>query len=291
MTEQLFALPATEKISSTISKSQQGQLDVLVIKHDKFRAALSLQGAHLLAWQPTGEQPVIWLSTATAFTPGTAIRGGVPICWPWFGPAGKPSHGFARTSIWQLTAHNEDANGVSLTLTLKDSEETRQLWPHAFTLHAHFKLGDECSIELESQGDFETTSALHAYFEIGDIAQVAVAGLGESYIDKVLNGEAGKHSGDLTFEGQVDRVYTQPEAVSLIKDSALNRTIIVEHHHNSDVVSWNPGAELSVKMQDMADDSYKTMVCVETADVSRSAISTSAAPARLAVTIKTRPGL
>jgi len=201
------------------------------------------------------------------------------------------THGFARTSIWQLTAHSEDANGVSLTLTLKDSAETRQLWPHAFTLHAHFKLGDECSIELESQGDFETTSALHAYFEIGDIAQVAVAGLGQSYIDKVLNGEAGKQSGDLTFDGQVDRVYTQPEAVSLIKDSSLNRTIIVEHHHNSDVVSWNPGAELSVKMQDMADDSYKTMVCVETADVSRSAISTSAAPARLAVTIKTRQGL
>lgn len=283
MTEQLFTLPVLQQLSPAISLSQIGELPVLVINHPKGRAAVALQGAHLLSWQPLGQKPVIWLSSETAFEPGTAIRGGVPVCWPWFGPAGKPSHGFARNLPWQLTAHSETDDAVSLTLTLKDSEETRKHWPHAFTLHAHFTLGTGCTIELESHGDFETTSALHAYFEVGDITEVAVEGLGKAYLDKVLGGEKGVLEGALTFVGETDRIFTAPEAESLIVDPRLNRKIRVRHSGNSDVVSWNPGAKNSASMKDMADDGYKTMVCVETAAVSRSQISTESAPARLAI--------
>jgi len=285
MTEQLFTLPVLKQLSPAITQCQIADLPILVVNHPTGRAAIALQGAHLLSWQPAGQKSVIWLSSETAFKPGVAIRGGVPICWPWFGPAGKPSHGFARNLPWQLTAQSEDEAGVKLTLTLKDSEETRTLWPHAFTLHAHFTLSEQCSIELESLGDFETTSALHAYFEIGDIAEVKVEGLGQPYIDKVASGEQAVLEGALTFDGQVDRIFTRPEAKSLIVDSALNRTLRVEHQGNSDVVSWNPGAENSASMKDMADDGYKTMVCVETAAVSRSQISTSTTPARLAIKI------
>lgn len=283
MTEQLFALPVLKQLSPAISQCQIADLPVLVVTHPKGRAAITLQGAHLLSWQPAGQKPVIWLSSATAFQPGVAIRGGVPICWPWFGPAGKPSHGFARTMPWQLTAHSENDDEVKLTLTLKDCAETRTLWPHAFTLHAHFTLSDNCTIELEAEGEFETTSALHAYFEIGNIAEIKVSGLGESYIDKVAGGEPAVQEGELTFKGLVDRVFTRPEPESLIVDSALGRTISVKHQGNSDVVSWNPGAENSVSMKDMADDGYKTMVCVETASVSRSQISTKTTPSRLAI--------
>ncbi|MDR3430982.1 MAG: D-hexose-6-phosphate mutarotase [Rouxiella aceris] len=285
MTEQLFTLPVLKQLSPAISECQIADLPMLAISHAKGRAAITLQGAHLLAWQPTGEKPVIWLSSKTPFQPGVAIRGGVPVCWPWFGPAGQPPHGFARLLPWQVTAHSEDDQGVNLTLTLKDSEETRKLWPHAFTLHAHFSFGDQCSIELESHGDFETTSALHAYFEIGDIAQIKVEGLGQPHIDKVAGGITAQQQGALTFDGQTDRIYTAPEVESLIVDPVLDRTISVTHKHNSDVVSWNPGEKNSISMKDMADDGYKTMVCVETAAVTASQISTSAEPARLAMII------
>jgi len=288
MTAKLFTLPVLEQITPVISQRKIDELPIIVVTHPKCRAAVALQGAHLLAWQPEGKEPVLWLSSESAYKTGVAIRGGVPICWPWFGPAGKPAHGFARNLPWELTSHSEDANGVELLLTLKDSAETREVWPHAFTLTARFTLGETCHIELESTGDFETTSALHAYFNIGDIDKVAVSGLGNHFIDKVNAGKPSEQQGDLTFRGQTDRIFTQPEATSLIVDAALNRTLVIEHHHNCDVVAWNPGAELSVSMKDMADDSYKTMVCVETGAVTTPQKSTVSAPAKLAVTISQR---
>ncbi|CAM3475304.1 MULTISPECIES: D-hexose-6-phosphate mutarotase [Yersinia] len=288
MNEKVFSLPVVEQISPYISQRQLDNLPVVVVSHPKVRAAVALQGAHLLAWQPSGEQPVIWLSNNTAFTDGVAIRGGVPICWPWFGPTAQPSHGFARILPWTLTAHDENDNGVMLTFTLKDSDETRKYWPHAFTLIARFKLGVECEMELESHGDYQAAAALHTYFQIGDISQIKISGLGEKYIDKVLKINDAAQSGDLVFNGQTDRVYTQPEPYSLIKDPALKRTIEIHHHHQSDVVAWNPGPELSCSMQDMPNDGYKTMVCVETARVSQPMVAADEAPARLAMTIRSR---
>lgn len=287
MTNQLFDLPILKQISPCISQCQIDELPLLIISHPKFRAALTFQGAHLLAFQPTGEQPILWLSNQSAFKSGTAIRGGIPICWPWFGPAGKPSHGFARNLPWELTTHSEDATNVNLTLTLRDNEETRKYWPNAFTLVVNFKLGTECKIELGSHGDFETTSALHAYFQIGDINHVSVAGLGKPYVDKVLNGQHAEQEGNLIFSGQTDRIYTQPEDHSRIHDPILKRTIELYHQYNSDVVAWNPGAELSASMKDMTNDGYKTMVCVETAAISQPQKNTPRCSARLALTLGT----
>ncbi|MBH2552929.1 D-hexose-6-phosphate mutarotase [Serratia sp. CY50710] len=288
MNEKIFTLPVSEQISPYISQRQLDELGVVVVSHPKVRAAVALQGAHLLAWQPSGEQPVIWLSNNTPFAKGKAIRGGVPICWPWFGPVAQPSHGFARNQPWSLTAHDEDDNGVILTFTLKDNEQTRKLWPHAFTLIARFKLGEECEIELESHGDYQATAALHSYFQVGDIDRVSVAGLGEPYIDKVAGGGEARQTGEVTFVGQTDRVYTRPEAFSLIRDPALARTIEVHHHHMSDVIAWNPGVELSCSMGDMPNDGYKTMVCVETGRVSKPLVAAGEQPARLGVTFRSR---
>lgn len=286
MYEKIFTLPVTEQITPVISQRQLDELPVVVVTHPKVRAAITLQGAHLLAWQPDGDRPVIWLSDNTPFKQGIAIRGGVPICWPWFGPAGTPSHGFARNQPWILTAHDEDQNGVILTFTLQDNAQTRAQWPHAFTLIARFKLGEECEIELESRGDYQATAALHTYFAIGDIAHVSVAGLGEHYIDKVAHITDARQVGDLVFVGQTDRVYTQPTPRSLIKDPVLQRTIEVDHQEMSDVIAWNPGAELSTSMVDMPDEGYKTMVCVETGRVTQPLVATGEQPARLAVTFR-----
>lgn len=290
MINSIFALPVIEQITPVLSLRKQDELDVIVVDHPAVRASVALQGAHLLSWKPAGEEDVLWLSNNTPFRKGVALRGGVPICWPWFGPAsheGFPPHGFARNLPWVLSAHNEDANGVVLTFELHASEASRKYWPHDFTLFARYKLGKTCELELEAHGEFETTSALHSYFNVGDIDAVKVSGLGVDYIDKVANASHGKLTdGVQTFPDRTDRVYLNPEACSLIHDSKLNRTIEVVHHHHSNVVGWNPGPAISASLADMPDDGYKTFVCVESAVVTAPQKATADKPSRLSQTIR-----
>lgn len=290
MINKIFALPVIEQLTPVLSRRQLDDLELIVVDHPQVKASFALQGAHLLSWKPAGEEEVLWLSDNTPFKNGVALRGGVPICWPWFGPAaqqGLPSHGFARNLPWTLKGHDEDDNGAVLTFELKSSDATRQYWPHDFTLLARFKLGKTCEIELEAHGEFETTSALHTYFNVGDIAAVKVSGLGERYIDKVNNAEEGVLSnGVQTFPDRTDRVYLNAETCSVIHDDALNRNIDVIHHHNSNVVGWNPGPALSVSMGDMPDDGYKTFVCVESCCAVEPQKASEEKPSRLAQTIR-----
>jgi len=290
MINKIFALPVVENITPVISRRQLDELELIVIDHPQVKASFALQGAHLLSFKPAGEEEVLWLSDNTPFKNGVALRGGVPVCWPWFGPAqqqGLPAHGIARILPWTLTAHNEDENGVVLTFELQSSDATREQWPHDFTLFARFKLCQTCEIELEAHGEFETTSALHTYFNVGDIGAVKVSGLGDRFIDKVNNAQEDVLAdGVQAFPDRTDRVYLNPEACSVIHDGALNRTIDVIHHHHSNVVGWNPGPALSVSMADMPDDGYKTFVCVESACVTVPQKTTEEKPSRLAQTIR-----
>lgn len=290
MINKIFALPVIEQLTPVLSRRQLDDLELIVVDHPQVKASVALQGAHLLSWKPAGEEEVLWLSGNTPFKNGVALRGGVPICWPWFGPSaqqGLPSHGFARNLPWALKGHDEDDNGVVLTFALKSSDATRQYWPHEFTLLARFKLGKTCEIELEAHGEFETTSALHTYFNVGDIAAVKVSGLGDRYVDKVKNAEEGVLSnGTETFPDRTDRVYLNAETCSVIHDDALNRNIDVTHHHNSNVVAWNPGPALSVSMGDMPDDGYKTFVCVETCCVTETQKASEEKPSRLTQTLR-----
>ncbi|BDH46217.1 D-hexose-6-phosphate mutarotase [Salmonella enterica subsp. enterica serovar Choleraesuis] len=292
MMDAFSALPVLEQLSPALSRRQRDELELIVIDHPAVRAAIALQGAHLISWTPAGEQEAIWLSSNTPFTKGSALRGGVPVCWPWFGPAeqpGLPAHGFARNLPWTLSAHQEDEQGVVLTFELHDDEYTRSLWPHEFTLFARFRLGKRCEIELEAHGDFSTTCALHSYLQVGDINQVTVSGLGHSYIDKVADGKRGELSdGIQTFPDRTDRVYLEPEACSLIQDKSLNRSLEVIHHHHRNVVGWNPGPALSASMKDMPDDGYRHFVCVETAVVDSKQKASPENPARLATTFVIR---
>lgn len=290
MINKIFALPVVEHLTPVLSRRQQGDLELIVVDHPQAKASFALQGAHLLSWKPAGEEEALWLSSNTPFKNGVALRGGVPICWPWFGPAaqqGLPAHGFARNLPWTLKAHNEDDNGVVLTFELQSSEETKKLWPHDFTLYARFKVGKTCEIELEAHGEFETTSALHTYFSVGDISAVKVSGFGDRYIDKVLNAQEGVLTdGVQTFPDRTDRVYLNAEACNVIHDGALKRNIEVIHGHHSNVVGWNPGPALSVSMGDMPDDGYKTFVCVETACVTEPQKASEEKPSRLSQSIR-----
>ncbi|OAT46722.1 aldose 1-epimerase family protein [Proteus hauseri ATCC 700826] len=291
MNEKIFSLPIIEQISPYLSRRQLDELPILVISHPKVRAAISLQGAHLIAWQPAQEHPVFWLSEDSLFTPGVAIRGGIPICWPWFASAGTPSHGFARILPWEFSAHSEQDDGVLITMSLKESQQTKKYWPHEFTVIARFKLGATCEVELESYGDYEATAALHSYFNVSDIDNVSVTGLGGHYIDTVADKEVYTDETSLRFNGRTDRLYTEPEDFNLIHDDGWDRTIEVHHYHHSDVVCWNPGAELASSMKDMNAGGYRKMACVETARIHQPLKPDNVHPGRLSVVVRVRKNI
>ena len=243
-------------------------------------ATIALQGAHVTAWQPVGHKPVIWLSKAAKFAPGKSIRGGVPLCWPWFGPhateAGYPGHGFARTLPWALAGARRLPDGrVRLSFEPEMNEAARAQWPHASTVKNTVTVGQELVVGLSTKNTgsvpFQLGQALHTYFEIGAIGQASIAGLeGCAYIDKVDGGKRRQQKGAVTFSGEMDRVYLGTAGCCGIVDPVLKRTILITSTGSRSTVVWNPGHEKAAKMGDFGKMSGKQgedrMVCVETAN-------------------------
>lgn len=246
-----------------------GDLPVADIHTPQGSARVALQGAHLLAWQPTGAAPVIWLSQAAVFAPGQPVRGGVPVCWPWFGAReGLPAHGFVRTRLWQVREASIDPAGqVVLRLGLQDDADTRALWDQAFDLELLVTIGTTLSMTLISRntGDqpFTITDALHTYFCVADIHQTTVQGLnGCDYLDKVQNFARGRQSGAVEFTSETDRIYLDTTADCVIEDRVQQRSIRVSKSGSSSTVVWNPWREKT--FADMAAGVYRHMLCVET---------------------------
>ncbi|WP_085246816.1 D-hexose-6-phosphate mutarotase [Gilliamella mensalis] len=249
-------------LSSSVKQSTYGELPIVVINHKTCKAAVTLQGAHLLFWQPATEQtPVVWLSDKTNFKQGVAIRGGIPVCWPWFGQLGNPSHGFARIVEWQLDSCKEDDNGVDLILSLTNNQQTEPYCRQPFTVSLNLHLGKTCEVTLSCFADFDITSALHTYFGIDNIDHVVVKGLGETYQERLAVENKPVTVGQLTFNQEVDRIYTDASKQLTITDGI--RTIRLTNTNVSDVVTWNPWINKAKAMADFGDDEYKSMVCVE----------------------------
>ncbi|MDD3935344.1 D-hexose-6-phosphate mutarotase [Rhodoferax sp.] len=246
-----------------------GDLPIVEIQTLLASARVALQGAHLLAWQPAGAAPVIWLSQAAVFAPGQPIRGGVPVCWPWFGAReGLPMHGFVRTRMWQVRATALDADQqVVLRLGLQDDADTRALWDHAFDLELELTVGTTLTLKLTSRntGDqpFTLTDALHTYFCVSDIHQTTVQGLdGCDYLDKVQNFAQLRQSGPVEFIGETDRIYVNTTADCVIDDRVQQRAIRVGKNGSRSTVVWNPWSDKV--FADMAAGEYRQMLCVET---------------------------
>ncbi|WP_294614224.1 D-hexose-6-phosphate mutarotase [uncultured Gilliamella sp.] len=257
-----------KSISPSVQQTTFGELPILVIKHKICSAAVSLQGAHLLFWQPITEStPVIWLSQKAIFKHGKAIRGGVPVCWPWFGKLGDPMHGFARIVDWTLDSCKEDENGVELVLSLTNNQQTQAFFTKPFNVWLTIHLGKTCQITLSCQGDFEATSALHTYFGVNNIANVVVKGLGKTYEERLAVVNKPAIEGQLTFNQEVDRIYNNANKIITISDG--DRTIQLTNTEASDVVTWNPWIDKAKSMADFADEEYQSMVCVETACINK----------------------
>jgi D-hexose-6-phosphate mutarotase len=249
----------------------QGELTLALLHSDAGKVRVALQGAQVLDWTPTDENtPVIWVSDAAVYQTGKGVRGGVPVCWPWFGAGetGKPAHGFVRTKLWTVEASGVSDTGVWLRLTTSDDESSRALWNHAFKLSLTITLGTTLAIELTTDNtgttDFSITEALHTYFAISDIDSTSVAGLdGVSYLDKVLDMTQHTQVGSVTIVGEVDRVYTNTHTQTAIIDAQLGRDIVINKTNSSATVVWNPGSEKEKGFSDMHVGDYRKMLCVE----------------------------
>jgi len=247
-------------------------------------AHLLLHGAHLIHWRPAGGEPVLFLSDRSAFEAGQPVRGGVPICWPWFGHAGpapdSPHHGFARLRQWRVEAVSTDSQGaVSASLSLAPDAETRALWPHAFVLRFSVSLAGGLTMALETrntgEAPFTITEALHTYLRVGDIRRVSVTGLeGAEYLDETESfARKRQDEAPLTFAGETDRCYVGSRAVCVLHDPVLRRRIRIQKEGSNSTVVWNPWAERAAALPDLDDDEWPRMLCIETANACEDALT------------------
>lgn len=254
------------------------------ISNAQATASLCLQGAHLMTWQPRSQAvPVLWLSRDARLAAGKSIRGGVPVCWPWFSAhptePNFPAHGFARTVPWQVLESGSEPDGATrLTLRLVESDRTRVQWPHACMLDLTMSVGETLRMELitENTGtsDFVIGEALHAYFRIGDIGAVRVTDLtGCGYWDKVGATAFRKQDGAISFSGETDRIYINTAAECVIEDEQLKRRIHIAKSGSLSTVVWTPWTEKAAKMGDLGQpDGWREMVCIESVNTLENAV-------------------
>ena len=263
-----------------------GGLPLIEVHNAHASAQVSLHGGQVLRFRPhTASADLLFVSERARYQAGTAIRGGVPVCWPWFGAdpegLGRPNHGFARTRLWSVagtTALPDGATRIALALT--DTPDTRAIWPHGFQLGLEITVGPSLRLALLTRNTggqpFTIAQALHSYLAVGELAQTTVAGLdGCHCIDKAAGtpGARRQQLGSVTFTAEVDRIYTGAPAALSVQDGAGQRTLRIRSEGSRSAVVWNPGATLAAGMADLADDEYQRFVCVETANVADDAVT------------------
>ncbi len=265
----------------------QGALPMIEVDSGKARALISIYAGQVLSFMPRGQATdLLFLSEQAYFTPGKAIKGGVPVCWPWFGAdpegQGRPAHGFVRNRLWQVRSTDRTTDGgVLVELGLTDDADTRAIWPQAFDLVLRVTVDATLRLELvtRNRGTAPVVigQALHTYFRIGDVERVRVLGLdGTSYLDKVDGGAAKLQSGPVTIAGEVDRIYTGVADELTIDDPALRRRIRISPGGSASAVVWNPWAEIASAMADLGDQDYRHLLCVETANAASDTVQIAA---------------
>lgn len=234
----------------------RGSLPLLVVNNEYGRAVIAIQGAHLLEYRRADGREFLWLSDTAVFEPGRAIRGGIPVCLPWFGPRdGKPQHGFARNRNWQVREGELvfDFDGRSEDFDGHFSASLKMEFTQSLKLTLSVTNHDKKSLPL--------SWALHSYHPVNDILSTRIEGLaGVTYRDNTRNRQTEVQQGPVTFSGETDRAYLQAGACQRIENafevSAVNA---------ASAVVWNPGAELTQTMSDLSD--YRHFVCLERGDV------------------------
>lgn len=285
--ERSYRMIRTMNPSYTLALSnsvrQTGSLSRIVVDHPAAKAVIFPHGAHLAEWQPAGHKPVLYMSPNSQFAPMKPIRGGVPVCLPWFGPnAAKPEtppHGFARLLEWSVTGVTESDSGVEVHLQLNSNQAPEAMRVGDFIADLRFSIGKELrmTLTMKNTGSSPLTfeEALHTYYVVSDVRNISVSGLqGVEYISK---SEGGVRKTDdqpaIKFTGETDRGYLNTESTCTIDDPGLKRKIIVAKTNSKTTVVWNPFVKRATELTDIGADNWTGFVCVETANVMENKIT------------------
>jgi glucose-6-phosphate 1-epimerase len=271
-----------------VESIQLGELNAWRIRHDDAELVIAQQGAHIVSYQRDGHEPLIWSNPAAEFKQGKAIRGGMPVCWPWFGNLERnpdsvqamrqsdeaaKAHGEVRALNWELMGMGLDGDALLIDFIAPQAEGKLPGWPHNVALKLSIRMDQALHVSLVSYnaGDEAVTlsQALHTYFAVSDVREISVEGLdGLDYLDTLQSWEEERQqAGTLTFTGETDRIYLDTPEHLAINDPAWNRRIFIRATGSQSAVIWNPWTAKTATFSDMAADGWQGMVCIETANV------------------------
>jgi glucose-6-phosphate 1-epimerase len=270
--------PAMQKSVTDTRHTEQIEahgIPALRLRASGSEALVFLHGAQVAAFSTAEHGELLWLSRQSQYALGKPIRGGIPICFPWFGPHPSdrrlPSHGFARTLPFRFIGSEASGDNVTAELELASDAATLALFPHVFVARLRVSVGRELSVafEVENTGTsaFDYELALHTYLGVSDVRGVQAEGLaGASYHDKVSGQRAQVQAREpLCFTGETDRVYDSAARVT-VRDAARKRRLIIDKTNSATTVIWNPWVDKARSMSDFGDDEWPSMLCVEAAN-------------------------
>lgn len=277
---------------------QLGELPALRIHNKQADALIALQGAQLLEFTPHGAQPVIWLSEQAEFRRGQSIRGGIPVCWPWFGDltrnpaavragvrqADAPVHGWVRAQDWLLQSVSEQPEETRIVL--RHPGISTEDWAHTAELSLTIAIGATLRLQLHTRNTGATplalSQALHTYFAVSGIEQVEIRGLeGTPYIDTLQDWRQLQQQGPVRAQGEVDRIYRQVPAHVQLHDAGWQRTLHLRMRNSASAVVWNPHIAKAQRLSQFAADAWRRMLCIETANVLDDSVDLAAGAAQV----------
>jgi glucose-6-phosphate 1-epimerase len=248
-------------------------------------AEVYLHGAQVTSWKPAGVEETIFLSGHSNWQDGRAIRGGIPICFPWFRAKADdpkaPTHGFVRTKDWQLDSMTTDGDGrVIVACSTGSDDSTRRWWPHEFRLVHRVTIGRLLHLELTvtnlGSAPFVFEEALHTYFRVGDAERVRVRGLDQvTYLDNTEGNREKVQSGDVALTAPTDNAYLDTRSALELIDPTLHRILRTNKENSASTIVWNPWRQGAASLADLGDDEWRHMTCVEASNILRSAVSLS----------------
>ena len=239
---------------------------------------LALHGGHVLSYIPKGSHDILWLSEKALYQQNKAIRGGIPLCFPWFSTAFTPSHGFARLMEWEVVQNGiDEACNPQIVLRLESTAWSRELWGYDFSAELSIKLSKDLEMVLSVKNNdtkaFTIEEAMHSYYHVSDIKNVSVFGLEKKVYSDSL--DANKEKSDDTpiqIDAEIDRIYEDTPECCIIRDRGLNREIIISKENSLSTIVWNPWREKSASMSDFNEGGYKQMLCVESGNIGKNKV-------------------
>ncbi len=259
-----------------------GGLSKVRITSPQATGEMYLHGGHVTAWKPAGAEEVLFVSSESRWEDGRAIRGGVPVCFPWFGDKKgdpkAPAHGFVRTKAWELESIAQTGNTTTVSMFTESGPDTKKWWPADFRLVHRATFGSELRLELILTNTGATPlrfeEALHAYHRVGQIEKARVRGLdGVHYLDKTDQNREKTQQGEVAITSETDRIYLDTSAAVDLEDPILHRRTRIAKENSRTTVVWNPWVEKAHSMSDLADDEWQKMICIETSNVSDFAVN------------------